>query len=782
MTETHSESSHFIRDLIQKDLDDGRHVRVITRFPPEPNGYLHIGHSKAICLNFGLAQEFAADGFPTRCHLRFDDTNPVTEDPEFVESIQRDIRWLGFDWGQHLYYASDYFETMYELAEVLIRRGKAYVDDAPEATVREYRGTITEPGRPTPARSRGVEENLDLFRRMRAGEFEDGACVLRGKIDLAATNMLLRDPILYRIRHAHHYRQGDDWCIYPMYDYAHCLEDAIEGVTHSFCTLEFDNNRALYDWVIEETRVEPPFEGQPVPRQTEFARLNLGYTVMSKRKLKLLVEEGHVAGWDDPRMPTLSAYRRRGYTPESIRAFSERVGIAKTYNMIDPALLEFSIRDDLNTRAPRVMAVLDPIKLIVENYPEGQIEELEASYWPHDVPKEGVRKVPFGRELWIERDDFSEDPPEGWHRLAPGREVRLRYAYLVTLTEVVRDADDQVVELRATYDPATRGGDAPDSRKVRGTLHWVAAEQAVDAKVRLYDRLFRVERPGEGGTDFRSDLNPESLVVLRAKLERSLGTAAAGDHFQFERQGYFFVDPADSKPDRPVFNRTVTLRDTWAKQTGGDEVQRIAERRAAEREKRKREQRALSAESTAPDLSPNEADAAARLEAGGVAASDARVIVRRPALFDLFDATVAAGSPNDAAARWIVHEVAAYLDGEDTSALRFGPTELAQLVELVDAGTITGSAGKEVLAVLAEQGGSPREIVDARGLEKLDADTLGPIIDRTLAEHAEKVAAYRAGKTALLGFFMGQVMRETSGAADASEVRSRLVRALAEPA
>jgi glutaminyl-tRNA synthetase len=544
----------FIREIVAADLAAGRHDgRVATRFPPEPNGYLHIGHAKSICLNFGVAQEFGGT-----CNLRFDDTNPVTEDVEYVEAIQEDIRWLGFSWDDRLYYASDYFETLFDCAERLIRDGKAYVDSLDAETMRDYRGTLRQPGRESPYRSRSVEENLDLFRRMRAGEFADGTHVLRARIDMASPNINMRDPILYRIRRAHHHRTGDAWCIYPMYDYAHPISDALERITHSLCTLEFEDHRPLYDWLIENL----PLPGRP--QQIEFARLNLTYTVMSKRKLLQLVTDGHVSGWDDPRMPTISGMRRRGYTPEAIRRFAEEVGVAKRENVVDVGLLEHHVREDLNRRAPRAMGVLRPLKVVLENYPEGQVEHLPVVNNPED-PSAGTRDVPFSRELYIEQDDFRETPPPKYFRLAPGREVRLRNAYLITCREALKDGAGRIVELRCTYDPATRGGDAPDGRKVKATLHWVSAAHAVDGEVRLYDRLFTAEMPGTGETDFLAQINPRSLELLRGcRLEPSLGAARPGDRFQFERLGYFVMD-ADTQPGAPVFNRTVTLKDTWAK-------------------------------------------------------------------------------------------------------------------------------------------------------------------------------------------------------------------------
>ena len=544
---------NFIRQMVAEDVRSGRFGgRAVTRFPPEPNGYLHIGHAKAISVDFGIAQEFGG-----RCHLRFDDTNPTKESVEYVESIKADVRWLGFDWGEHLYYASDYFEQLYEWAVQLIKAGKAYVDDLIPEQMREYRGTLTEPGRESPYRNRSVEENLDLFARMRAGEFEEGTKTLRAKIDMASGNLNLRDPVMYRIRKATHHRTGGKWCIYPMYDWAHGQSDSIEGITHSICTLEYEDHRPLYDWYLEQLRIHHP-------RQIEFARLNLSHTVMSKRKLLELVEAGQVSGWDDPRMPTLAGLRRRGYTPEAIRDFCERIGVAKADNLVDIAHLEHCLREDLNRRAPRRMAVLRPLKLVIENYPEGQVEEMEAVNNPED-PAMGTRRVPFSRVLWIEQDDFRETPPPKYFRLSPGTEVRLRYAYIVKCTGVVKESrTGEVTEVRCSYDPTSRGGDAK-GRKVKGTIHLVSAAHALEAEVRLYDHLFSVPKPDEA-EDWKAALNPNSLTALTGcRLEPSLKGAAPSSRYQLERQGYFCVDPVDSTPARLVFNRTVGLRDTWAK-------------------------------------------------------------------------------------------------------------------------------------------------------------------------------------------------------------------------
>ncbi|MGZ6272766.1 MAG: glutamine--tRNA ligase/YqeY domain fusion protein [Candidatus Limnocylindrales bacterium] len=546
------ERGDFIREIVAADLRDGKHKTVVTRFPPEPNGYLHIGHAKSICLNFGIAQEFGG-----RTHLRFDDTNPTKEEQEYIDAIQADIRWLGFDWGEHLSHASDYFEQLYEWAVYLIRAGKAYVDDLSADEIREYRGTLTEPGRNSPWRDRPIEESLDLFERMRQGEFPNGARVLRARIDMASPNINLRDPALYRILHAEHPRTGDTWCIYPMYDFAHGQSDAIEGITHSICTLEFEVHRPLYDWFIENLPVPS------CPRQIEFARLNVTYTVLSKRVLLRLVNEGHVRGWDDPRMPTISGLRRRGFPAEGIRNFAAQIGVAKSDSVVEVGQLEHAVRDVLNRTASRRFAVLAPLKVVIENYPDGQTEEMDVVNNPED-PSAGTRKVPFSRELWIERDDFMEDPPAKFFRLAPGREVRLRSAYFITCREVVKDAGGEVVELRCTYDPLTRGGDSPDGRRPKATLHWISAAHSMPAEVRLYDYLFVRPDPGAEG-DLFADLNPDSEKVLSGcMVEPTLADVPVGETVQFERLGYFCPD-LDSTPEHPVFNRTLTLKDTWAK-------------------------------------------------------------------------------------------------------------------------------------------------------------------------------------------------------------------------
>lgn len=557
LTKSSAAGVDFIRCIINQDLESDKHQgRVATRFPPEPNGYLHIGHAKSICLNFGIAKQYGGT-----CNLRFDDTNPCKEDQRFVDAIMADIRWLGFDWDDRLFHASDYFEQMYQAALDLIRQGKAYVCSLSSDEVRQYRGTPTEAGTNSPFRDRTVEENLDLFQRMRAGEFEDGAHILRAKIDMASPNLNMRDPAIYRIRHADHQRTGDSWCIYPMYDFCHCLSDSLEGITHSICTLEFEAHRPLYDWFLDE------LGWSCHPQQIEFARLNLNYTVMSKRKLLRLVEGGYVDGWDDPRMPTLAGMRRRGYTPEAIRDLCDRIGVAKAHSTVDIGLLDYCLREDLNKRAERRMVVLNPLKLVIDNYPEGQVEELEAENNPED-PETGSRRIPFSRELWIEKDDFREVAPKKWHRLSPGMEVRLKHAYYVTCTDVVKDADGEVIELRCQYDPATKGGWSDDGRKVKGTLHWVSAPHAKQVEVRLFEHLFQSEFPEDAtqGVDFTEDMNPGSIQVFdKSMMEPSLADANAEDRYQFLRHGYFVLDSRLSTPEHPIFLRTVGLRDSWAK-------------------------------------------------------------------------------------------------------------------------------------------------------------------------------------------------------------------------
>ncbi len=764
----------FIRERVAEDMRKGAYPDgVVTRFPPEPNGYLHIGHAKSICLNFGLPQEYGG-----RCHLRFDDTNPETEDMEYVEAAMRDVRWLGFDWGPHLYFASDYYEQLYDWAVQLIKAGKAYVDDLSDEQIKEYRGSVLQPGKESPFRQRSVADNLDLFERMRKGEFKDGERVLRAKIDMAHPNMKMRDPLMYRIRHVSHYRRGDDWCLYPMYDWAHGQSDAIEGVTHSICTLEFENNRELYDWFLENLGFTTRR-----PHQYEFARLNLDYTVMSKRKLLQLVEEGYATGWDDPRLPTISAMRRRGYSPAAIRNLAERVGVARVNSRVEFELLEHCVRDDLNYRAPRVLCVLHPLKVVLTNYPADQVEEMEAPYWPHDVPNEGSRRLAFGRELFIDRDDFAETPPPGFHRLAPGQEVRLRHAFVIRCDEVIKDAKGEVVELRCTYDAGTLGAN-PQGRKVKGTIHWVSAAHAVPCEVRLYDRLFTAPNPDEGeeGKTFKDYLNPRSVEIVRGALvEPSVQMDAPDLPYQFERLGYFWRDPVDSKPDALVFNRIVALRDSWSRQ-----AEPAVTRTAPKAELAPRPQNAPGGQTPSPaEAKPFTRPAAPDLAAAydrftgelGLAAADAAVLSSDAALVRFFDEALAAGAGARAVANWTCNVLAGEIKGRSVTALPFDGGAFGQLVILVETGAITAPAGREVLAEMLRSGSDPRAVVQTRGLQQIaDADSLAPVIAEVLAAYPDKVAAYRAGKTGMLGFFVGQVMRSTGGKANPQLV-SELVQA-----
>ena len=752
----------FIRDIIEQDLRSGKHAgRVLTRFPPEPNGYLHIGHAKSICLNFGIAQEYA-----TRCNLRFDDTNPAKEDVEYVESIQRDVRWLGFDFGARALYASDYFGEMYELAEDLVRAGKAYVDHLSDDEIKEHRGSLSQPGRPSPHRDRTVEENLALLRQMRAGVLPDGTCVLRARIDLGAPNMKMRDPLLYRIRHAHHDRTGDAWPIYPMYDYAHPISDAIEGITHSLCTLEFENNRELYDWVIASTGVSER-HGFTRPQQIEFARLKLDYTVMSKRKLLTLVTDGHVSGWDDPRMPTIAGMRRRGYRPEAIRAFAELIGVAKVNSVVDIAKLEFCVRDDLNWVAPRVLGVLRPLPLTITSWPEGSVEQLSGPYFPADVGKPGSRDVPFGREILIDRDDFSPDPPAGWQRLAPGRTVRLRHGYCITCDEVVVDAAGEVVGLRAHHVPDSVGK-KPAGVTVSGVIGWVSAAHAVPAEVRLYDRLFKVPRPDDSDAELATMLNPDSLeVVAGAMVEPSMAGAEPGSRWQLERVGYFAVDE-DSTLGALVLNRTVTLRDSWSVATeepapaAGERTQ-SAKARTRPAKKSRTDYRA---EARLRDPLLAERLAAWPAE-HGIPADVADLLTGDRTTGDLFLAAVAAGGPAPAVARWIVNDLPAALGDRELAESRLTGAGLGPLVAAVDRGEIAGAAGKEVFAELVERGGDPAAIIAERGLAQVsDEGAVAQLVDQVLAANADKVDQYRAGKTALFGFFVGQVVKASQGKAN----------------
>ena len=760
----------FIREIIEDDLATGAHDgRVVTRFPPEPNGYLHIGHAKAICLNFGVAEQYGG-----HCNLRFDDTNPLTEGTEYVDSIIRDINWLGFSFGGRPLFASDYFEEMYLLAQQLIADGLAYVDHLSDEQIREYRGVLGEPGRPSPYRTRTVDENLALFREMRAGGLPDGTCVLRAKIEVGSANMKMRDPLLYRIRHVPHHRTGDAWPVYPMYDWAHPISDAIEGVTHSLCTLEFENNRELYDWVIDRTGVSER-HGFSRPHQYEFARLNLDYTVMSKRKLLALVEGGAVQGWDDPRMPTIAAMRRRGISPEAIRAFADLVGVAKVNSTVDLEKLEFCVRDDLNWTAPRVMGVLRPLPVTITSWPEGQVEHLSAPYFPPDIGKPGERSIPFGRHILIDRDDFRMDPPPGFQRLAPGRTVRLRYGPCLTCDEVVMDGG-QVVELRGRHVPDSIGTNPPGV-KIAGVIHWVPATPSVPAESRLYDRLFLDPRPDEASSE---DVNADSLEVIRnARLEPSLAGAVPGSRWQLERVGYFVFDATDSRPDAPVINRIVTLRDSWQAKTAtmgaaltGPAPASRAARTQTRPPKRSRIEYRAEGRSRDPLLADRFATWAARF---GLGEQDVDLLTADRATGDLFEQSVSAGAPPAVVARWVINELPRELGDRSLDQTPLTPPHLAELVLALESGEITGAAAKEVLAEMIDRGGDPRQIIAERGLVQVsDAAVIARIVEAVLDAHPDEVKQYRAGKRGLRGFFVGQVVRSSDGRANPQVIQQLL--------
>ncbi len=761
-----AKTSNFLTDIVDADLAAGR-VRgpIVTRFPPEPNGFLHIGHAKSILLNFGLAARYGG-----RAHLRFDDTNPTTEETEYVESIENDVRWLGGDWGEHLHFASDYFGKMYECAERLVVEGKAYVDTQSQEAIREQRGSFERPGAASPHRDRTPSENLDLLRRMRKGEFPDGAAVLRARIDMAHPNVLMRDPLLYRIRHASHHRTGDAWCIYPMYDWAHPLEDAVEGVTHSICTLEFESNRELYDWVLDNTG---PWD--PRPRQYEFARLALGYTVMSKRKLLQVVNEKRVSGWDDPRMPTIAGMRRRGVTPDALRDFADLIGVAKNNSVVDIGKFEFCVRGDLERRSPRALGVLDPVRLTLVNW-TGPDEELDLPWWPAEPDRGGSRKVPFGRDLLVERDDFSAEPPPDWKRLAPGREVRLAGAWVVRCDEVVRGPGGEVEEIRCTFDPASRDA----TRRGIGTIHWVHGSRSIPAEVRLYDRLFTVEQPDAEG-NFLDVMNPASLSSAPgARLEPALHDAAPGTHWQFLREGYFFVDPVDSRPGAPVWNRTMTLKDTWAARAAPADPGRPARpaREPAVPSTPRRSQGDVRAEQRAAD--PGLVAIHARLAAiPGVSPDQADLLAADAATAAWFDSAVAAGGPPGPTARWLLNELLGLAGDHPLDSLPLAAGAFGRFVSLAESGRTTGAGAKALLQSLVERPGDPADRLAELGLEKVDdRAAVEGAVARVLGAQAAEVARYRSGEKKLLGFLLGAAMRETQGKADPALLRKVLQEAL----
>jgi len=734
-----NESKDFLRKIVEEDLASGKNKEIITRFPPEPNGFPHIGHAKSICINFGIA-----DDYQGHCNLRMDDTNPTTEDTQYVEALKDAVEWLGFEWSDNVRFTSDYFPKLYDYAVQLIKMGKAYVDSLNEDEIREYRGTVTEPGERSKYAERSVEENLDLFERMKNGEFKNGEHVLRAKIDMSAANMQMRDPLLYRIRHSHHFRTGDEWSIYPMYDFAHCLSDYIEGISHSICTLEFENNRAIYDWVLDTLGLT-----MSRPYQYEFARLGINYTVMSKRKLLELIKGGQVSGWDDPRLPTIAGYKRRGYTPESILNFCDSIGVAKANSMVDVAQLEFAIRDDLNHKVPRVLCVLDPLKVTIENY-EGS-EEIDAPYYPHDVPKEGSRKLPFSKEIYIERDDFMENPPKGYFRLTPNQAVRLRHAYIISCKEVIKDANGNIIEIKAEYYPDSKSGSEDTSGiKVKSAIQWVSAAEARTVEVRLYDRLFKDEAP-EG----LEDINPDSLkVITNALIEPAVITDKPDERFQFERQGYFYADPIDYSDEKPVFNKIVSLKDSWAKKTKKTES---TPKPQAKKVQIDGEVVAMSeAEKTLFNKYSSEL---------GLGSEVANTLARDEHLSSFYEEALSLFNSPVALANIVTNEVAREL--KQSEELKFNAKQIAELVKLVDEEIISNKIAKEVFESMAKTGEDPTQIVESKGLVQIsDPAKILPIIDEIIAKNPDNVAKFRAGNNKLLGFFVGQVLKSTGGKAN----------------
>lgn len=751
-----SEHKDFLRTIVEEDLKAGKYKDIVTRFPPEPNGFPHIGHAKSICINFGIARDYNG-----HCNLRMDDTNPTTEDTKYVEALKDAVKWLGFDWGENVYYTSDYFPKIYDYAVQLVKMGKAYVDSLNEEEIREYRGTVTQPGKRSKYAERSIEENLDLLERMRKGEFKEGEHVLRAKIDMSAANMKMRDPLLYRIRHAHHFRTKDAWCIYPMYDFAHCLSDYIEGVSHSICTLEFENNRDIYDWILDELKLEPPR-----PYQHEFARLGINYTVMSKRKLLELVNGNYVNGWDDPRMPTIAGYKRRGYTPESILNFCDQIGIAKANSMVDVSQLEFCIRDDLNKKAPRVMCVLDPLKVTIVNY-EGS-ENIDASYYPHDVPKEGSRKVPFSNELYIEHDDFMENPVKGYNRLTPEQPVRLRHAYIITCKEIIKDANGNITEIKAQYHPDSKSGQDTSGIKVKSAIQWVDAKEAKTIEVRLYDRLYKNEAP-EG----LEDLNPDSLhIINNALVEPAVITDKVDERFQFERQGYFYADPIDYTDEKPVFNKIVGLKDSWAKKAKTEESTPKAEPKPqqnkvqvhGEAQAMNEEQKALF-EKYINELKLN--------------SEVANILARDEVLSNFFENALSELNSPITIANIVANEVAKELKEKEINQLKFDAVQIAQLVKMIDEETISNKIAKEVFEQMAQSGENPAQIVEAKGLIQIsDPAVILPIIEDIIAKNPDNVEKFKAGNEKLLGFFVGQVLKATNGKANPKVVNELVAQAL----
>ena len=751
-----SESKDFLRTIVENDLKSGKYNEVVTRFPPEPNGFPHIGHAKSICINFGIANDY--NGY---CNLRMDDTNPTTEDTKYVEALKDAVEWLGFKWGNNkVYYTSDYFQKIYDYAVQLIKMGKAYVDSINEEEMREYRGTVTQAGIRSKYASRTIEENLDLFERMKKGEFKDGDHVLRAKIDMSASNMKMRDPLLYRIRHSHHFRTGDEWCIYPMYDYAHCLSDYIEGVTHSICTLEFENNRDIYDWVLDT--LELP---KPRPYQHEFARLGINYTVMSKRKLLELVNGNYVSGWDDPRMPTIAGYKRRGYTRESILNFCDQIGIAKANSMVDVSQLEFCIRDDLNTKAPRVMAVLDPIKVTIVNY--NGSEEIEAPYFPHDIPKDGSRKIPFSNVVFIEREDFSENPVKGYNRLTLEQPVRLRHAYIITCKEVIKDASGKIIEIKAEYNPNSKSGSDTSGIKVKSAIQWVDAVRAKKIEVRLYDRLYKNEAP-EG----LEDLNPNSLTIIKnALIEPAVITDKADVRFQFEREGYFYADPVDYTDEAPVFNKIVGLKDSWAKKTK-------TENKPVAKVEVKQEVKKEAVVGVEQEMSESQKVLFEKYTNNlGLNNEVSNILARDEELSKFYEEALAELNSPITIANIVANDVAKEL--KQSNELKFDAKQIAQLVKMIDEDIISNKIAKQVFEEMVKSGVNPIKIVEEKGLIQItDVNIISPIIDEVIVKNPDNVAKYKAGNDKLFGFFVGQVLKATDGKANPKVVNDLVIEKL----
>lgn len=752
-----NESKDFLRVIVEEDLKSNKYNEVITRFPPEPNGFPHIGHAKSICINFGIARDYNG-----HCNLRMDDTNPTKEDTKYVEALKDAVQWLGFDWGEEVYFTSDYFQKLYDYAVELIKKEKAYVDSINEEEMRELRGTVTQAGKRSQYANRTVEENLELFEKMKNGEFKDGEHVLRAKIDMSAANMKMRDPLLYRIRHAHHFRAGDEWCIYPMYDFAHCLSDYIEGVTHSICTLEFENNRDIYDWVLDTLELQPPR-----PYQHEFARLGINYTVMSKRKLLELVEGNYVSGWDDPRMPTIAGYKRRGYTPESILNFCDQIGIAKANSMVDVAQLEYCIRNDLNQKVPRVMCVLDPLKVTIENY-EGEGEEIDASYYPHDVPKEGSRKIPFTKELFIEREDFNENPPKGYYRLTPTQPVRLRHGYIISCKEVIKDENGKIIEIKAQYYKDSKSGSDTSGIKVKSAIQWVNASKAKNIEVRLYDRLYKNEAP-EG----LEDLNPNSLSIIKdALVEPAVIEDDVDERFQFERQGYFYKDPIDYTDEAPVFNKIVSLKDSWAKKSKKEDDKP----KPTQKQEPKKVQ--IDGEAT-PLTKEQEALFEKYTKELKLNSEVSNILCRDEKLSSFYEETLKHLDSPVALANIVANDVAKQLKEKSILELKFNASDIAELIKMVDDETISTKIAKQVFEEMSESGESPKQIVEDKGLIQIsDPAVISPIIDEVIAKNPDNLVKFKNGNTKLSGFFVGQVLKATGGKANPKVVNELVAKAL----